>query len=58
MQDYFKKNVELILNNKEKFDVTLPDDVDARLGKKFEILPSSLIRKDLKKFLNLIKLSK
>ena len=45
-----KKNVELILNNKEKFDVTLPDDVAiARLLKKFEILPSSLIRKDLKK---------
>ena len=45
-----KKNVELILNNKEKFDTTLPDDVAiARLLKKFEILPSSLIRKDLKK---------
>ena len=45
-----KKNVELILNNKEKFDATLPDDVAiARLLKKFEILPSSLIRKDLKK---------
>ena len=44
-----KKNVELILNNKEKFDATLPDDVAiARLLKKFEILPSSLIRKDLK----------
>ena len=45
-----RKNVELILNNKDKFDATLPDDVAiARLLRKFEILPSNLIRKDLKK---------
>ena len=45
-----RKNVELILNNKDKFDETLPDDVAiARLLRKFEILPSTLIRKDLKK---------
>ena len=45
-----RKNVELILNNKDKFDETLPDDVAiARLLRKFEILPSTLIKKDLKK---------
>ena len=54
-----RKNVELILKNKDKFDETLPDDVAiARLLRKFEILPSTLIRKDLKKFLNLIQFIK
>ena len=44
-----KKNVELILNNSEKFDESLPDDVAiARLLKSFKISPSNLIRKDLK----------
>lgn len=45
-----RKNVELILNNKDKFDANLPDDVAiARLLRKLEITPSNLIRKDLKK---------
>ena len=45
-----RKNVELILTNSDKFDTSLPDDVAiARLLKNFEISPSNLIRKDLKK---------
>lgn len=44
-----RKNVELILNNSDKFDTSLPDDVAiARLLKNFDISPTNLIRKDLK----------
>ncbi len=44
-----KKNVEIIVNNKKEFNVSLPDDVAiARLLSKFNIVPSDLKRKDLK----------
>ena len=44
-----RKNVELILNNSDKFDTSLPDDVAiARLLNNFDISPTNLIRKDLK----------
>jgi len=44
-----RKNVELLLENREIFDTFLPDDVAiARLLKNFGISPSNLIRKNLK----------
>ena len=44
-----RKNIELILQNDDKFDSSLPDDVAiARILKKFNISPKSLPRRDLK----------
>jgi len=44
-----RKNIELILQNDDKFDSSLPDDVAvARILKKFNISPNSLPRRDLK----------
>lgn len=44
-----RKNLEIILDNKEDFDDSLPDDVAiARLLNDFKIKPKNLIRRDLK----------
>ena len=43
-----RKNIELILNNKKKFDTNFPDDVAvAKLLKEYNIFPKNTIRKDL-----------
>ncbi len=43
-----RKNIELILNNKNKFDTNFPDDVAvAKFLKEYNILPKNTIRKDL-----------
>jgi len=43
-----RKNIELIINNKDKFDINLPDDVAvAKLLKENNILPINTIREDL-----------
>ena len=48
-----RKNIQTILDNRQYFDVSLPDDVAiARLLKKFNINPTNLIRKDLKSIPN------
>lgn len=45
-----RKNIELIINNKNYYEESLPDDVAiARLLKRFDIHPNDSIRKDLKK---------
>ena len=48
-----RKNIQTILDNRQYFDTSLPDDVAiARLLKKFNIKPTNLIRKDLKSIPN------
>ena len=48
-----KENIQIILDNRKYFDVSLPDDVAiARLLNKFDIKPKSSIRKDLKSIPN------
>ena len=48
-----RKNIEIILDNRQYFDVSLPDDVAiSRLLKKFNINPTNVIRKDLKSIPN------
>ena len=48
-----RKNIQTILDNRQYFDTSLPDDVAiARLLKKFNIDPTNLIRKDLKSIPN------
>ena len=45
-----RKNIELIIDNKNYYEETLPDDVAiARLLKRFNIYPNDSIREDLKK---------
>lgn len=48
-----RKNIQTILDNREYFDVSLPDDVAiARLLKTFNINPTNIIRKDVKSIPN------
>ena len=43
-----RKNIELIINNKDKFDINFPDDVAvAKLMKENNIFPTNTIREDL-----------